>query len=262
MEIRHKLADAALGVEDMGFTDALVNTFDAQAPVQIGQFLKTLFQRFIGKFEHLKDFLIRLETDCGAVAFHTFTNDCKLIQRHAARVMLPVTLAVTAHRDGQLFGKRIDAGHAHAMQTAGHLVAGIVKLAAGMQLGHDHLDGGHAFLGMDVHRNAAPVIAYGHGIVRMQNNRDVRTIPGHGFVNGVIHHLINEMMQAAPVRGAYIHGRTLAHGGKAFQNGNGRGRVVAGGFRNHYYFLSCTLLLYVPREFSGQGSGKVSGSCA
>ena len=103
-----------------------------------------------------------------------------------------------------------------------------------MQLGHDHLHGGHAFLGMDIHRNTAPVIANSHAVVSVQNNSDPRTEAGHGFVNGVVHYLVHQMVQAARVCRAYVHGRALAHSRKAFQNGNGRGVVPAvAGFRSH-----------------------------
>ena len=47
VEVAHKLADAALGMEHMGFADALVDAFDCQALVKIGQLFKALLQCFI-----------------------------------------------------------------------------------------------------------------------------------------------------------------------------------------------------------------------
>ena len=47
VEIAHKLANAALGVEHMGFADAFVDALDGQALVKIGQLLKALLQCFI-----------------------------------------------------------------------------------------------------------------------------------------------------------------------------------------------------------------------
>ena len=169
------------------------------------------------------------------MTFHALADDRKLILRHPTGIVLPIALAVTPHSDGELFRKSVNAGPAHAVQTAGNLVARIVKLAAGVQLGHDHLNGRHAFLGMEVHGNAAAVVPHGNAVVRMQNDGNVRTIARHGLVNGVIHHLINQMVQAPPVRGADIHGRALAHGRQALKNGDGRGVVaaVAGGVRSH-----------------------------
>ena len=86
------------------------------------------------------------------------------ILRHAARIVLAVTPPLAPHRDGELLGKGVDTGHAHAVQAARDLVARVVELAARMELGHDHLHRGHALLGMDVHRDAAAVVAHGDGI--------------------------------------------------------------------------------------------------
>ena len=47
VEVAHKLTDAALGVEHVGFADALVDALDGQALVKIGQLLKALLQCFI-----------------------------------------------------------------------------------------------------------------------------------------------------------------------------------------------------------------------
>ena len=47
---------------------------------------------------------------------------------------------------------------AHAVQAAGDLVAPAAELAAGVQDGKDHLQGGLAGLGLDVHGDAAAVV--------------------------------------------------------------------------------------------------------
>ncbi len=108
------------------------------------------------------------------------------------------------------------------MQTAGHLVGVVVKLASGMQLGHDHLYGRHAELGMNIHGNAASVVTHGDAVVHMQDHFHMGTVPGHGFVNGIVHHFIDKMMQSVRIGTAYIHGRALAYRRQTFQNGNGR----------------------------------------
>ena len=134
------------------------------------------------------------------MAVHAFTDDGQLILRQTAGIPLTVPLTVTAHSDRQVFGKRVDAGNAHAVQAAGNLVACIVKLAAGMQLCHDHLNGGYAFLGVDINGNAAAIVTHGNAVVGMQNDGDARAKARHGLVNGVIHHFVNKMVQAARVR--------------------------------------------------------------
>ena len=47
VEIAHKLANAALCMEHMGFANALVDALDGQALVQVGQLFKALLQCFI-----------------------------------------------------------------------------------------------------------------------------------------------------------------------------------------------------------------------
>ena len=69
-----------------------------------------------------------------------------------------VHVAILDDVNGGPFGKCVDTLDANTMQTARHLVSATVKLAAGMQLGHDHfnsrtaVDGGVvAFHGVDRH---------------------------------------------------------------------------------------------------------------
>ena len=221
----HELPEAAFRVERVLLVDALVDAGDGEALVEIGEFLEAFFQHVIGIFRGLEDLGIRFEVHGGAVSGDAFLDDGQLVLRHAARVMLAVALPVAPHGDGEPLGKGVDAGDAHAVQAAGHLVASVVEFAAGVEDGHDHLNGGHVLLGMDVHGNAAAVVAYGDAVVGMQGHRDAVTEAGHGFVDGVVHHFVDKVVQAARVRGAYIHGRSLADSGKSFQDGDGGGCV-------------------------------------
>src|SRR5271165_1005497 len=54
--------------------------------------------------------------------------------------------------------ERIHAAHAHAVQPARDLVALGIELAAGVQLGHDHLGRRHSLFLVEVHGDAAAVI--------------------------------------------------------------------------------------------------------
>ena len=55
-------------------------------------------------------------------------------------------------------GQRVDDGDADAVQTAGDAVALAVELAAGVQDGHDDLDGGPLLDRVHVDRDAAAVV--------------------------------------------------------------------------------------------------------
>ena len=55
-----------------------------------------------------------------------------------------IDLTVLHDLDFGPFGQSVDAFHAHAVQTTGDFVDVVVELSAGVELGHDDLDGGPA----------------------------------------------------------------------------------------------------------------------
>ncbi len=120
--------------------------------------------------------------------------------------------------------------HAHAVQTAGDLVGILVELTAGVQLGHDDLGRRHAFLGVDVDRNAAPVVGYRHRAVGVQDHLDQIGVAGQRLVDGVVHDLIDHVMQARAVVGvADVHAGAFAHRIQALENLDGF-RAIGGLF--------------------------------
>ncbi len=84
----------------------------------------------------------------------------------AALVALEVDLAIPPDFDLAPLRKGVDGADAHPVQPAGDLVAAAAELAAGVQLGHHHLEGRLFLGGVHVHRDAAPVIVDGDGRYR------------------------------------------------------------------------------------------------
>lgn len=85
-----------------------------------------------------------------------------MLDRVAAFEPRDVLFALAPDAQFQPVAQRVHNRNAHAVQTARHLVAVAVELAARVQLGHDDLGGGHAFFFVDANRNAAPVVADGN----------------------------------------------------------------------------------------------------
>ena len=86
-----------------------------------------------GVLEHLR---VGFEGDPGAGDALGYRADAlEVAVRVAAPEGLLVLLAVAAHIDGKPLGTGVDHRSAHAVQAAGHLVAGILaaELAAGVQ---------------------------------------------------------------------------------------------------------------------------------
>src|SRR5690606_1500102 len=211
VEMLNEGADAALVFEDVFLLGALVDEMDAHAGVEEAEFAQALGENLVVVLGLAEDLRAGLEANLGAgllgLADHGQRRD-----RVAHAVFLVVQLAVALDPQDKLLGQRIHHGHAHAVQTAGNLVAVVVELSAGMQHGHDDLGGGTAFLGMDVHGNAAAVVRDGDGVVGVDGDRDLGAVAGQGLVDGVVHDLEDHVVQARAVIGiADVHAGTLAH---------------------------------------------------
>ncbi len=127
-------------------------------------------------------------------------------------------MAVAAHVDGQPLRAGVDDGRADAVQTAGHLVAGVLaaELAAGVQDGIDDGDGGQTGIGLDVHGDAAAVVGDLNDVI-LDLDLNVVAVAGQRFVDGVVHDLVDQMMQAALTGGADIHAGRLRTASRPFR---------------------------------------------
>ena len=123
-------------------------------------------------------------------------------------------LAVAPDLELQPVGQRVDHRHAHAVQAAGHLVAVVVELAAGVQLGHHDFGRRALFLVvfLDVGGNAAAVVETDTELSAWMMTLMSSHQPCKRFVDGVVQHLEHHVMQARAVgRVADVHAGTLAH---------------------------------------------------
>ena len=143
-------------------------------------------------------------------------------------------MAVAADIDGQPLGAGVDDGSADAVQAAGHLVTGILaaELAAGVEDGVNNGDSGQAGIRLDIHGDAAAVIRDLNDVVLEDLDLNVVAVTGQRLVDGVVHDLIDQMVQATLAGRADIHARALAHRFQAFQDLDLTGviLVVRGGF--------------------------------
>src|SRR5262245_66669111 len=85
-----------------------------------------------------------------------------------------------------------------------------------MELGHDDLGGRHPFALVDVGRDAAAIVAYGAGTVRIEGDDYFLGEARERFVDGVVDHLVDHVVEAGAVIGvADVHAGPLAHRGPA-----------------------------------------------
>ena len=116
------------------------------------------------------------------------------------------------------------------MQSARDLVGILVEFPPGVELGHDDLGGGDAFILVDVGGDAAAVVAHGARAVRIERHHDLGGEARKGFVDGVVDHLVDHVVEAGAVVGvADIHARPFAHGIEALEDLDRFGAIFVGG---------------------------------
>ena len=108
-------------------------------------------------------------------------------------------------------GEGVDDGHADAVQPRRHLIPAVAKLAPRVQHRQHGLQRGPAGLGVDVARDASAVVRDGDGAVREDAHLDRRRVAGERLVHRVVHHLKDQVVQAARPGGTNVHARSLAH---------------------------------------------------
>ena len=199
---------------------ALVGQGDAHPAVEESLFPQALEQRLVAVLGGLlKHDRVGLEDDRGAGGSRR-ADLFQIAVRLAALEPLLILGAVAAYPHHQPFRQGVDHGCTHAVQAAGHLVAGIfaAELAAGVQHGVHNGDSRNAQLGLDVHGDAAAIVRYFDDVAGLDGDLDVGAVPGQGFVDGVVHDLVHQMVQAGRTGGTDIHAGAFAHSLQTFQD--------------------------------------------
>ncbi len=104
------------------------------------------------------------------------------------------------------------------MQTAGRVVGAGAELAAGVQLGEDHLDPGKTGPWFDVDRDAAAVVDDRDAAVGTQCDQDHLTESAQRLVHRVVDDLPQAVHQAAGVGRPDVHRGSLADGLQTLQD--------------------------------------------
>ena len=231
---------------------ALVDQADLHAVVQEAQLAQLLGDDVVVEIDVREDFQVGQKVHFGAAFFglashpqgrhfKAVTHLEQAVLRNALLELHEVGLAIAAHCQAQPLAQAIDAAHAHAVQPARDLVAVLVELATGMQLGQRDL--GRTALGLvlvvhlDAGRNASAVVGDADGVVGMDGHDDVVAMPGQRFVDRVVDHLEHQVVQAGAVGGVSdVHARALAHRFEPFEDldaaftVSGALRRIVGGF--------------------------------
>ena len=80
---------------------------------------------------------------------------------------MPVKLTISAHLDFKALRERVDHGCAYAVQPAGDGIRLAAELAARMEGSHDRFHSRHAGCGVNIHRDATPIVLNPHRAIRL-----------------------------------------------------------------------------------------------
>ena len=196
VEVHDEVAQTVLGVVDLlGMAAVFVGPAqvldgDVDALVQVGKLFETVRETVELIDGGVENRVVGQEGDLGA-AVVARAEHFHGVEGLAVGVLLDEVEPVAEDLGGEVLGEGVHAGDADAVQTAGDLVGVLVELAAGVQDGHDDLQGGALLLGMHVGGDAAPVVEHADGIAFQYFDFDVVAESGEGLVDGVIDHLVD-----------------------------------------------------------------------
>ena len=227
VDVGDKLPDAALIAHGLGL-DLLpppVGDGDGQARVQKRLLPHPGVERLVIILRRLGEHLrVWLEDDFRAGLVRLAHHLHGLGDVAAGKLHL-VDVPVFIDPDLQPFAQGVHDRGTHAVQAAGDLVAPAAELAAGVQDGKDHLQGGLAGLLLDVHGDAAAVVHDLDDVARLDAHLNVGAVAGQGFVDGVVHDLIDQVVQATGGGGADVHARPFPDRLQSLQDLDLRGPV-------------------------------------
>jgi len=86
-----------------------------------------------------------------------------------------------------------------------------------MKHGEYYLECALAIPWHEVDRDAATIVVNSDRTVTVDGHQDEVAETGESFVYGVVHDLVDKMVQSTAIRAADIHGRALAYRSQAFQ---------------------------------------------
>jgi hypothetical protein len=189
----------------------LIFDADEKAFIQEGQLPQTLGKRIETELGGLKDPGIGFETDLGPGMFR-LPGHFEFGRDITPFIHLMVDFAVSPDLQLHVFGKGIHHGETHAVKASRDLIALIIKFTSGVEFGHDHFHRRALLLLVHIDRDAAAIISNGDAVVDVNDDLDALAITGQGFIDAVIHQLLNHMVKAFDPRIPNIHGRPFPDG--------------------------------------------------
>ena len=206
VQVLHELGDTAVVVEALLLSGALVLEVDSGLLVQEGLVAEPVLKRRVVEGDGLEHLLVGPEGDRGTVTVR-IADDLDRTVGNADLVGLSEPLALTVDLSDQFLGQCVDDGDTHAVESSGDLVAVLVELTAGVQVGQTHLECGFTLFLVDSGGDTPSVIDDGYGSILVDYDIDLGGETCHDLVDSVIHHLVHHVVESARIGGSDVHTR-------------------------------------------------------
>ena len=224
----HEFGDAAGVVEFflMGGAVAQVRQGDGEAFIQESQLAHADLQGIeIEIHAFFENFNIRLEGDRGT-GLLGFAVGLHVLGHFAAGESHFMEMPFSANNHLRPFGEGIHHRNTYAVEAAGNGIAITAEFTAGVKHGQYDFHGGLSGL-VHTRRDAAAIIDDSTAAIVIQGHFDVGAVAGQRFIDTVVHHFVDQVMQPAGRCGTDVHARTQTHGFEAFEDAYVLGAVIA-----------------------------------
>ena len=197
-----------------------VGILDGELRIEIGRLVHAALDIFLTEPGLLKDLGIRQEIDPRSGPFG-LSNDReksvhKLNDGISPLIFVLIKKTAAANADGHSFRKSIDHRRSDAVQSSAGLICIIIKFSACMERRKDDTLCAHAFF-MHTDRDSSSVVLHGAGSVLFQRHSDRRAETGEVLIHGVIHDLVDQMVESSCGHASDIHAGSCADSFKSFQ---------------------------------------------
>ena len=210
-QLLHELLDPFLVKKSFGLIfQPLVGQKDLHARVEESQFPETIGQDLeLELGGDRENGGVRLESDQGPGAVR-LADDLELLRRLPSLKSHVVNIPVPGYFHLEPIRKSVNTLGSHPVQPARIFVCALAKLAARVQVRQHQFNRRHVEFWMHIHGDTASVIPDGARAIHMDSHLDAMAKPGQMFIDGIVQHLENAMMQPALIRVADVHARTFS----------------------------------------------------
>ena len=228
VEVPDEVGDAPRELEVLGHHggDALVAEADLETLVEERHLAQALDQGLGPELGLLEDGGVGPEGDDGPGPSDGALLLELALNLAAVREVEEVLRAVAMDLEVEPGRQRVDHGHAHAVESAGDLVALPAELAAGVEDGQDHLSRRLApVLRVRIDRDPAPVVEDPTRAVGQEGDVDAGRVPRHRLVDGVVDDFVDQVVESGETGAPDVHPGAFTDRFEAFENRDVLGAV-------------------------------------